>query len=145
MLSEQDPWKLIPSTNADEFLKYVLTLGKPTEVSIVGAYSNEGRGSTQDMDLPLHYDGDYSARKAAEKGLTFDKKIDIVAIYCLKGGSTITKLEWLEGNTRIFNYADIVLETGEALIINNKICKHGRTGAVGDRLLLRVWIERTNE
>jgi hypothetical protein len=136
MLSEQDPWKLIPSTNADEFLKYVLTLGKPTEVSIVGAYNNEGRGSTQDMDLPLHYDGDYSARKAAEKGLTFDKKIDILALYCIKSGDTVTNLEW-NGN-----HASIVLKTGQALIIDNKHCKHGRTGAVGDRLLLRVWIER---
>lgn len=136
MLTTDDPWELIDFPNADEFLKYVITLGKPTEVSIVGAFGKEGRGSTQDMDLPLHHDGDYSARKAAEKGLTFDKKIDIVALYCLKEGNSITNLEWYD------NRGCITLKTGQALILDNKICKHGRTGAVGDRLLLRVWIEK---
>lgn len=142
MLNE--PWKLIDNTNADDFLKYVLTLGKPTEVSIVGVFGNEGRGSTQDMDLPLHYDGDYSARKAAEKGLTFDKKIDILALYCLKQGTAITALEWIDEDTGSVNNADIVLKTGQGLIIDNKLCKHGRKGSVGDRLLLRVWIEKNN-
>jgi hypothetical protein len=33
----------------------------------------------------------------------------------------------------------------QALIIDNKICRHGRSGQVGDRMLLRVWIERNNE
>ena len=136
MLTAEDPWELKQFPNADEFLKYVLTLGKPTEVSIVGAFGKEGRGSTQDMDLPLHHDGDYSARKAAEKGLTFDKKIDIVAIYCLKEGSAVTNVEWYD------NRGCIILKTGQALILDNKICKHGRTGTVGDRLLLRVWIEK---
>lgn len=142
MVSAENPWELIQSTTADEFLKYVLALGKPSEVSIIGAYNKEGRGSTQDMDLPLHYDGDYSARKAAEKGLTFDKKIDILALYCLKGGDTATNLEWFDGDARSFYTTSIVLKTGQALIVDNKHCKHGRTGAVGDRLLLRVWIER---
>ena len=77
-LTPENPWVFIDKTNADDFLKEVLKLGKPTEVSIVGAFGKEGRGSTQDMDLPLHFDGEYSARKAAEKGLTFDKKIDIL-------------------------------------------------------------------
>ena len=136
MISENNPWELIPETNADEFLRYVLTLGRPSETSIVGSFGSEGRGSTQDMDLPLHFDGDYSARKAAEKGLQFDKKIDILALYCIKGGDTATNLEW-NGN-----YASIVLKDRQALIVDNKLCRHGRTGAVGDRLLLRVWIER---
>lgn len=136
MISENNPWELIPETNADEFLRYVLTLGRPSETSIVGSFGSEGRGSTQDMDLPLHFDGDYSARKAAEKGLQFDKKIDILALYCIKGGDTVTNLEW-NGN-----YASIVLKDRQALIVDNKLCRHGRTGAVGDRLLLRVWIER---
>ena len=137
MLSEQNPWELLNFPNADEFLKYVITLGKPSEVSIVGAYSKEGRGSTQDMELPLHFDGDYSARKAAEKGLPFDKKIDILALYCIKSNpNTVTILEW-DGNL-----ANIILTEGQALIIDNRICKHGRTGTVGDRLLLRIWIER---
>lgn len=137
MISNENPWELINFTNADEFLKYVITLGKPTEVSIVGAYSKDGRGSTQDMDLPLHHDGDYSARKAAEKGLTFDKKIDIVALYCIKSGNTITNIEWND------NRGSIILTEGQALIFDNHICKHGRTGGVGDRLLLRIWIERS--
>ena len=139
-LTSENPWVFIDKTNADDFLKEVLKLGKPTEVSIVGAFGKEGRGSTQDMDLPLHFDGEYSARKAAEKGLTFDKKIDILALYCLKGGDSVTLLEW-NGNT-----ASIILQTGQALIIDNKICRHGRSGQVRDRMLLRVWIERnTNE
>ena len=139
-LTPENPWVFIDKTNADDFLKEVLKLGKPTEVSIVGAFGKEGRGSTQDMNLPLHFDGDYSARKAAEKGLTFDKKIDILALYCLKGGDSVTLLEW-NGNT-----ASIILQTGQALIIDNKICRHGRSGQVGDRMLLRVWIERnTND
>ena len=136
MLSEQNPWELLNFHNADEFLKYVITLGKPTEITLVGAFGKEGRGSTQDMDLPLHFDGDYSARKAAEKGLTFDKKIDILALYCIKSGDTVTNLEWHD------NLASIILKEGQALIVDNRICKHGRTGGVGDRLLLRVWIER---
>ena len=136
MLSEQNPWELLNFHNADEFLKYVITLGKPTEITLVGAFGKEGRGSTQDMDLPLHFDGDYSARKAAEKGLTFDKKIDILALYCIKSGDTVTNLEWDD------NLASIILKEGQALIVDNRLCKHGRTGTVGDRLLLRVWIER---
>jgi hypothetical protein len=136
MLSTENPWELLNFPNADEFLKYVITLGKPTEITLVGAFGKEGRGSTQDMDLPLHYDGDYSARKAAEKGLTFDKKIDILALYCIKSGDTVTNLEWND------NRASIILKEGQSLIVDNRICKHGRTGAVGDRLLLRVWIER---
>jgi hypothetical protein len=136
VLSEQNPWELLNFHNADEFLKYVITLGKPTEITLVGAFGKEGRGSTQDMDLPLHFDGDYSARKAAEKGLTFDKKIDILALYCIKSGDTVTNLEWHD------NLASIILKEGQALIVDNRLCKHGRTGGVGDRLLLRVWIER---
>ena len=139
MITPENPWELIKFSNADEFLKHIITLGKPSEVSIVGAYSNEGRGSTQDMDLPLHHDGDYSARKAAEKGLTFDKKIDIVALYCIKSGNTATDIEWYG------NRGSIILTEGQALIFDNHICKHGRTGMVGDRLLLRVWIERNLE
>ena len=135
-LTTQNPWILIDDTNADNFLKEVLKLGKPTEVSIVGAFGKEGRGSTQDMDLPLHFDGEYSARKAAEKGLPFDKKIDILALYCIKGGESKTLLEW-DGN-----HTSITLKTGQALIIDNKICRHGRKGVVGDRILLRVWIEK---
>jgi uncharacterized membrane protein len=135
-LTPENPWIFIENTNADDFLKEVLKLGKPTEVSIVGAFGKEGRGSTQDIGLPLHFDGEYSARKAAEKGLTFDKKIDILALYCLKDGDTITVLEW-NGNI-----ANIILKAGQALIIDNKICRHGRIGKVGDRMLLRIWIER---
>ena len=137
-LSPENPWIFIENTNSDDFLKEVLKLGKPTEVSVVGVFGKDGRGSTQDMDLPLHFDGDYSARKAAEKGLTFDKKIDILAIYCLNGGDTITTLEWDKG------YEEIVFKTGQALILDNHLCRHGRRGAVGDRLLLRVWIEKLN-
>ena len=43
MLSEQNPWELLNFPNADEFLKYVITLGKPTEITLVGAFGKEGR------------------------------------------------------------------------------------------------------
>jgi alpha-ketoglutarate-dependent taurine dioxygenase len=33
------------------------------------------------------------------------------------------------------------LKQGQAVIFDNKFCRHGRRGRVGDRLLLRVWIE----
>ena len=36
----------------------------------------------------------------------------------------------------------VILQTGQAVIMNNKNVIHARKGTVGDRLLLRVWIEK---
>ena len=35
----------------------------------------------------------------------------------------------------------IVLKEGQAVVMNNKTVLHARKGNVGDRLLMRVWIE----
>ena len=36
---------------------------------------------------------------------------------------------------------ELTLKEGQAIIINNKNIRHARKGPVGDRLLLRIWIE----
>lgn len=138
-LSSDVHWKILEDVTADQFIETMLALGDPTEVTLVGVFGKEGRGSRQDMELPLHRDGEYSARKAAEKGMVFDKKIDYVGLYCIRGGDTVTTLE-CRGETH-----DIVLNKGQALVMDNRVCRHGRRGSVGDRLLLRVWIEARGE
>lgn len=121
---------------SDEFLLQMIDLGEPEEITLVGAFKDHGRGSAQDVELPLHHDGDYSARKAAEAGIPFNKKVDIVGLYCIRPGNAITNLAW--GDER----KDIVLRKGEAIIFDNRRCLHGRQGEVGDRILLRVWVKR---
>lgn len=139
MLSQGKSWNLLRDITADQFLIMMSQLGRPEEITLVGVFDKFGRGSRQDVALPLHHDGDYSARKAAEKGLPFDKKIDIVGLYCIKGGETATQIE-SDGVV-----SEIVLKAGEALVFDNRKCRHGRTGSVGDRLLLRVWLERYSD
>lgn len=136
LLTLNQPWFLMSNMSADRFIVDMLGLGQIEELTVVAAQDTTGRGSRQDIDLPLHHDGDYSARKAAEKGIPFDKTVDIVGLYCLKGGGTVTTLEWPGGTV------DHVLETGQCLVFDNKICRHGRKGSVGDRVLLRAWIKR---
>jgi hypothetical protein len=131
-----DAWRLIENMTADNFLIEVLRLGKPSEITLVGAFDKSGRGSRQDVDLPLHHDGDYSRRKAEERGETWDKKIDYLCLYCLRGNKTATTL--IESNG-VMN--EIVLKTGDAVFIDNRSVRHGRRGEVGDRILLRAWVE----
>ncbi len=135
-LSEKRPWILMPAFTADQFLLHMISLGEPEEVTLVGVFGDRGRGSRQDVELPLHRDGEYSARKAAEAGLPFDKQVDIVGLYCIRESSTITSLAW--GSESL----DINLKQGQALIFDNNLCLHGRKGEVGDRILLRVWVKR---
>lgn len=122
-------YKLINNTTADDFLLEMLKLGKPIECSLVGAFDKEGRGSRRDIDLPLHRDGDYSTEVAKKHN------IDWVGLYCIKEGESITILEMPTATI------EINLKKGQALIFDNQVCRHARKGAVGDRLLLRVWIE----
>ena len=136
------PWKIVDFHSADIFIQHMLVYGKPIEVSLVGAFDTEGRGSRRDIDLALHRDGDYS-KDIAEK-----HSIDIVALYCIKEGEAKTILEYPEknnpheGETNFLVTKELVLKEGQALIFDNKRCRHGRKGKVGERLLLRMWIEQ---
>jgi hypothetical protein len=122
-------YKIIENTTADDFLLEMLKLGKPIETSLVGVFDKQGRGSRRDIDLPLHRDGDYSVATAIQHS------IDWVGFYCIKSGKATTLIED-NGKLKEFN-----LQEGQAIILDNKLCRHGRKGKVGDRLLLRVWIE----
>lgn len=121
-----DYFKYYKKTSLEEFIFKMLSYGKPLETSLVGAFDDEGRGSRRDIDLPLHRDGDYSTE--------FKDKIDYVGLYCLRGGDAETIIEF-ENKVK-----KIRLKPKEAIIFNNKLCRHGREGIVGDRVLLRVWI-----
>jgi len=125
-------YRLISNITADNFLLEMLKLGKPIETSLVGAFDKQGRGSRRDIDLPLHRDGDYSVATAIQHS------IDWVGLYCIKSGKATTLIED-SGKLKEFN-----LQEGQAIIFDNKLCRHGRKGKVGDRLLLRVWIENEN-
>lgn len=114
---------------ADKFILEMLKLGKPIETSLVGVFDSEGRGSRRDVDLPFHRDGDYSKDIAAKHS------IDYVGLYCIRGGESKTLLE-VDGQE-----IELTLKEGQAIIMNNRNIRHARKGPVGDRLLLRVWIE----
>ena len=126
-----DSFVFIPETTADQFILEMLKLGKPIELSLVGVFENEGRGSKRDIELPFHRDGDYS-KDIAEK-----HSIDYVGLYCIKGGETETVIK-IEATGEEHS---IVLKEGQAVVMNNKTVLHARKGNVGDRLLMRVWIE----
>ena len=126
-----DDFLFIPETTADQFILEMLKLGKPIELSLVGVFEKEGRGSKRDIELPFHRDGDYS-KDIAEK-----HSIDYVGLYCIKGGETETVIK-IESTGEEHS---IVLKEGQAVVMNNKTVLHARKGNVGDRLLMRVWIE----
>ena len=126
-----DSFVFIPETTADQFILEMLKLGKPIELSLVGVFENEGRGSKRDIELPFHRDGDYSKDIAAKHS------IDYVGLYCIKGGETETVIK-IEATGEEHS---IVLKEGQAVVMNNKTVLHARKGNVGDRLLMRVWIE----
>ena len=126
-----DDFLFIPETTADQFILEMLKLGKPIELSLVGVFEKEGRGSKRDIELPFHRDGDYS-KDIAEK-----HSIDYVGLYCIKGGETETVIK-IEATGEEHS---IVLKEGQAVVMNNKTVLHARKGNVGDRLLMRVWIE----
>ena len=120
----------------NEFIMHMLTLGKPIETSIVGVFDKEGRGSRRDIDLPFHQDGDYSSKLAKKNNKVFDKKVDIVGLYCIKGGESKTLIKYKD------NISEIILKNNEGVVFDNNECFHSRKGTVGDRILLRVWIEK---
>lgn len=128
-----DYYYVYENITADNFILEMLKLGKPIETSLVGVFDNEGRGSRRDIDLPFHRDGDYSKEIASKNS------IDYVGLYCIKGGESKTLLE-VEGKE-----VELTLKQGQAIIMNNKNIRHARKGPVGDRLLLRIWIEKESK
>ena len=128
-----DYYYIYENITADNFILEMLKLGKPIETSLVGVFDNEGRGSRRDVDLPFHRDGDYSKEIASKHS------IDYVGLYCIKGGESKTLLE-VEGKE-----VELTLKQGQAIIMNNKNIRHARKGPVGDRLLLRIWIEKESK
>jgi hypothetical protein len=129
-----EPWTIVENITANEFVLKMLELGKPVETSIVGVFNDDGRGSKRDIDLPFHRDGDYSAKVAEEKGQSFDKNVDIVGLYCIREGDSVTLIK--HGD----HEEEVVLRNNQALIFDNKKCLHARRGKVGDRILLRMWV-----
>lgn len=129
-------WYMMNDLTCNEFITHMLTLGKPTEVSLVGVFDEEGRGSRRDVDLPYHRDGEYSAKVAKKNNQEFDKKVDIVGLYCIKSGESKTLIKHNE------KVSEIILKENQGIIFDNQKCLHSRTGPVGDRILLRLWIEK---
>jgi hypothetical protein len=122
--------------SADEFLMEMLKLGKPLDVSLVGVFDEEGRGSRRDIDLPLHKDGVYSEELAKKQGGLYiaNEDIDLVGLYCIRDGS--------QPCFTLVEDDEVQLHRGDGLILNNRNVRHGRRGPVGERLLLRVWVKK---
>jgi len=119
------------SGTLEEFIKEMLSYGRPIELSLVGNFDKEGRGSRRDVDLDWHRDGDYTKDKA--------ESIDIVGLYCLTPGDTKTMIK----DTHFENLLEITLKRGQSIIFDNKRCVHARKGPIGDRLLVRMWVEKS--
>ena len=125
-----DGWRLFDSIGASQFILESISYGRPVEVSLVGAFDTEGRGSRRDNELPLHRDGDYST--------DYKDKIDYVCLFCVRAGDATTLID--DGSV----VHELNLSENQGVIIDNRACRHGRKGTVGDRILLRIWIEKQN-
>lgn len=132
----KNPWYVLEDINCNDFILHMVSLGKPVETSLVGAFDKEGRGSRRDIELPLHRDGEYSKKMAEKTNNKFNKKVDMVGLYCIKEGEARTLIKENE------ILSEIVLKKNQGLVFDNKICLHGRKGKVGDRILFRIWIEK---
>ena len=136
IIFENDVAYSLNNLTCNEFIMHMLTFGKPIEVSIVGSFEAEGRGSHRDIELPFHRDGEYSAKLAKKNNETFNKKVDLVGLYCIKEGEAKTLIKYKE------NISKINLKNNQGVVFDNKECLHSRQGKVGDRILLRIWIEK---
>jgi len=129
-------WYTLNNITCDDFILHILKLGKPIEVSLVGVFDKEGRGHRRDIELPFHRDGDYSSKLAKKNNESFDKQIDIVGLYCIKSGEAKTLIKHNE------DISEISLKENQCVIFDNQNCLHSRIGKVGDRILMRVWIQK---
>jgi hypothetical protein len=133
----------VEKSSLEEFTLGMLALGRPLETSLVGVFEtgDKVRGSRKDVDLPMHRDGEYSQKLAEVQGGTYVAKegIDIVGLYCINEGEgrCVTLVEHPLG------IVEIELKKGEALVFDNHKVMHGRRGPVGDRILMRMWVQRT--
>ena len=134
LITKPETWNIYNDLSIEEFVLGMLTLGKPYELSLVGHFDDSGRGSRRDIDLPLHRDGDYSVMKGKPR-----PPVDYVGFYCIRPGAVATTMEY-EGYEE-----SITLKKGQAVVIDNRKCRHGRTGDVGDRLLIRLWIDASGK
>ena len=130
-VSKEVPMVLTDKGTLEEFIKEMLSYGRPVELSLIGNFDKEGRGSRRDVDLDWHRDGDYTKDKA--------ESIDIVGLYCLTPGDTKTMIK----DTHFENLLEITLKRGQSIIFDNKRCVHARKGPIGDRLLVRMWVEKS--
>ena len=128
-------WYIRKST-LEEFVLGMLSLGYPLEVSLVGNFDTEGRGSRRDINLPLHRDGEYSQKLAEKQGGQYveKKNIHIVGLYCIREGGGVCKT--------LVDDDEVELKQGEGLVFDNQKVLHGRKGEVGNRILLRFWVQR---
>lgn len=131
-----DPWYVVSDSSLEEFIEGMLALGTPLETSLVGVFDQEGRGSRRDVDLPLHRDGEYSQKLAEVQGGIFVEKKDIhiVGMFCIREGTSPC--------VTLLGEEEVCIQKNQALVWDNQRLLHGRRGRVGDRLLLRVWIQR---
>ena len=129
-VDEKRPWIMNNSWTLEEFIQEMLTYGTPVELSLVGNFDSEGRGSRRDIDLDWHRDGDYTKDKA--------ERIDIVGLYCLNPGGTMTMVKDSHYETLL----ETCLQKGQSIIFDNKRCLHARKGPIGDRLLVRMWVQK---
>lgn len=139
---DKQPFRLYNNISLELFIKELICMGKVIETSLVGDFDKENieRGSRANVELPFHKDGEYSNKKALEKGLPLVPNIDVVGLYCINGGETITSLKYLDisGNEKEIDFA---LNRGQGLIIDNNKVLHARKGLVTNgRLLFRIWL-----
>ena len=80
-----DAWRLFDGIDANQFILESISYCRPVEVSLVGAFDTEGRGSRRDIELPLHRDGDYST--------DYKDKIDYVCLFCVRPGDATTLID----------------------------------------------------
>lgn len=144
MIDLAKPWQVL-SLSVEDFLIGMSSLGTPQEIQMVGAFAANPddptvRTAHRDTDLPFHRDGIYTEAIAAMQGGMYVEKpdVDVIGMYCLRSNSrdepcTTTISE--DGKTKI---AEAALGEGQALIMDNRLW-HGRSGPVGDRLLIRFW------
>lgn len=125
-----NPWYLTDGLSLEEFITGMLELGSPVEVTLVGVFDKEGRGSRRDIEMNPHHDGDYSNTD----------RPDYVGLYCVREGEFECVTEIYDPVVRE-KTDEVELKKGEAFIFDNTRIAHARRGKVGSRLLLRVWVK----